>query len=78
MNRNEIERVQEYLRRTFGNPGLSLKTPKKPDQPVEVYMGEEFIGTLYRDEEEGDLSYDFHMTILDVDLPAAAPVSRNR
>jgi uncharacterized protein DUF3126 len=35
---------------------------------VEVYVGDEFIGVIFRDEEDGELSYDFSMAILDFDL----------
>lgn len=73
MNRNEIARVQDYLRRTFGTDRLTVIVPKRAGQPVEVMMGEEFLGVLYRDEEEGEVSYQFQMTILDIDLPPAAP-----
>lgn len=69
MKRSEIARVQEYLRRTFGNKTINVMPPKKAGQPVEVYCGEEFIGVLHRDEEEGEVSFDLHMTILDIDLP---------
>ena len=40
------------------------------DGSVEVYLGEEFIGVIYKDEEEGDISYDFNMSILEIDLPS--------
>ena len=33
-----------------------------------VILGEEFIGVVYRDDEDEDVSYDFHMAILDIDL----------
>lgn len=69
MNRSETARVQEYLQRTFNNTSIAVKPPKKAGQPVEVYCGDEFIGVLHRDEEEGEVSYDLHMTILDLDLP---------
>ncbi|WP_246152066.1 DUF3126 family protein [Roseospira navarrensis] len=70
MNRQECTLVETYLRRTFGNDGITVKAPKKANEPVEVWLDGEFIGTLYRDEEEGEVSYDFNMSILDVDLPA--------
>ena len=35
---------------------------------AEVYISNEFIGTLYRDEDEGEISYDFNMSIIDIDL----------
>jgi len=69
LTRQEIAVVQAYMRRVFSNDGITLTTPKKATDPVEVWLGGEFIGTLYRDEEDGEISYDFNMTILDVDLP---------
>ncbi|EKV27376.1 hypothetical protein C882_1878 [Caenispirillum salinarum AK4] len=69
MTRSEIARVQEYLRITFANPRIVVKPPKKQGQPVEVYCADEFIGVLHRDEDEGEVSYDLHMSILDLDLP---------
>ncbi len=75
MNRNEIARVQDYLRRTFSNDRLTVVAPKRANQPVEVMVGEEFIGVLYRDEEDGEVSYQLQMSILDIDLPPAAPAA---
>ena len=31
-------------------------------------VGEEFVGVIFRDEEDGELSYNFSMAILDFDL----------
>ena len=66
MNRSELLRVESYLRRKFGNNFISLKEQK--DGSCEVELGDEFIGVVYRDDEDDDLSYDFHMAILDIDL----------
>ena len=66
MNRSEMLRVESYLRRKFGNNSISLKEQK--DGSCEVHLGEEFIGVVYRDDEDEDVSYDFHMAILDIDL----------
>ena len=73
MNRNEVARVQSYLRRTFGNNGIEIDMPEKPGQPVEVRVGSEFIGVLYRDDEEGEISYSMMMSILEEDLPPEVP-----
>ena len=35
---------------------------------AEVYLGDEFLGVVFRDEEDGELSYNFSMAILDIDL----------
>lgn len=69
MQTSEIARLQEYLRKTFDNNRFSVKLPKKENAPVEVYIGDEFIGVLHRDEDEGEVSYSFVMSILDMDLP---------
>lgn len=68
MNSGEILRVQAYLRLKFQNEELSLRRSAKDDM-VEVYIGDEFIGTLFRDDDEGDISYAFNMAILEFDLP---------
>jgi hypothetical protein len=34
-----------------------------------VNIGEEFIGVIFKDEEDGEVSYAFQMAILDIDLP---------
>ena len=74
MTRNEIVRVQEYLRRTFANERIALDPPAKPTSGVEVRIGDEFIGVIYRDDEEGEVSYSLNMSILEEDLPPAAAV----
>ena len=71
MTPNEIVRVQDYLRHKFGNDRIAIDQPKKPGAPIEVRIGDEFIGVLYRDEEEGEVSYSLTMSILEEDLRPA-------
>ena len=66
MKRSELLRVEKYLRRKFGNSAIVLKEQK--DGSCEVLIDDEFIGVLFRDEEDGELSYAFNMAILDIDL----------
>ena len=68
MNNDEIIRVQTYLRLKFQNDMLTLKRSGKDDM-IEVFLEDEFIGTLFRDDEEGEISYAFNMAILEFDLP---------
>lgn len=72
MNPSEIKRLQTYLQTKLGNTQLTLAARKEDKTSVEVMLAGEFIGTIYRDEDEGDVSYDFNMAILDIDLPPAA------
>lgn len=64
----EIEKVQKYLRKKFGTEAINLTLSEKAKDQIEVNLGSEFIGTLYKDEEEGEISYAFSMTILQEDL----------
>jgi hypothetical protein len=65
----EIKKLQNYLRIKFGNESFRLVDRIKSTDSVEVYLADEFIGTLYRDDEDGEISYDFNMAILEIDLP---------
>lgn len=69
-NKLEISRLQRYLQEKFSNTNLVLKERKEVVDSVEVTLAGEFIGTIYKDEEDGDVSYDFNMAILEMDLPA--------
>ena len=75
LTRSEIWRVEKYLRNLFRLDTITLvERPKQPDS-VEVMVGGEFIGVVFRDEEDGEISYAFNMAILEMDLPPA-PASR--
>lgn len=73
MKETDIARVQAYLRATLGNDRVRIDVPKKRGASVEVFVGEEFLGTLHRDDEDGEVSFSLHISILDEDLPAVAP-----
>lgn len=68
MNKTDIAKVQNYLRRTFSNTNLRVVARPKKDDSAEVYIGEEFLGVLSIDDEDGDHSFQFQMAILDTDL----------
>lgn len=69
MEPSEIARLQDYLRKTFDNNRIAVRMPRKENAPIEVYIGDEFIAVLHRDEDEGEVSYSMVMSILDMDLP---------
>jgi Protein of unknown function (DUF3126) len=64
----EMRKLESYLRRLFGNTKLRVVPRAKKDDSAEVYVGEEFIGLLFVDDEEDDRSYNFQMAILAADL----------
>jgi hypothetical protein len=63
----ELKKLDAYLKKTL-NPGITVKARPRKDDSAEVYIGDEFLGVIYKDDEDGDLSYNFSMAILDVDL----------
>ncbi len=71
MTRTDMERVEAYLRRLFGCPGVRVVAPAKAGLPAEIAVNNEVIGTLYEDREEGETSYAIHITVLEEDLPPA-------
>ena len=68
MTPQEITKLTAFLRRKFNLPTITVRRRPQKDDSAEVYLGDEFIAVIYRDDEEGELSYNFQMAILDFDL----------
>ncbi|MEP3045771.1 MAG: DUF3126 family protein [Roseibium sp.] len=68
MNPEEIRKLDAYLKSKFELPGLQVRARPKKDDSAEVYIGDEFIGVIFRDDEDEDLSWNFQMAILEIDL----------
>ena len=68
MDVQEIRKIEDYLKKLFGNARIRVVPRPKKEDSAEVYIGEEFVGVLFLDDEEGDRSYNFNMAILDTDL----------
>lgn len=68
MKPDEIAKLTKFLRAKFELASLSVRKRPQKDDSAEVYIGEEFVGVIFRDEEDGELSYNFSMAILDFDL----------
>jgi hypothetical protein len=63
-----VPTLNAFLRRRFGNDKIRVVVrPKKMDS-LEAYIGEEFLGVLFVENEKGRKSYIFEMPILDFDL----------
>lgn len=68
MTRAEIQKLEAYFRKRFKLPTIELRQMPRKEDSVELFIGDEFIGLVYRDDEDGETSYNFSMAILDVDL----------
>jgi hypothetical protein len=64
----EIRKLDVYLKRLFGNAQMRVVPRPKKDDSAEVYIGDEFIGVLFVDDEDDERSYNFQMAILGTDL----------
>jgi hypothetical protein len=64
----EIIKLQTFLQRKFKNNTIDVRPRPKLDDSVEVFIGDESIGLIHVDDEDGDRSYIFNMSILDIDL----------
>ncbi|HLO23128.1 MAG: DUF3126 family protein [Methyloceanibacter sp.] len=68
MTRDEIIKLERYLKKVFRLPVLEVKQRPRKEDSAEVFVGDEFIGVIFRDDEEGETAYQFQMAILDYDL----------
>ena len=68
MDERAIRKIEGHLRGTFANARITLVPRPKQKDSAEVYIGEEFIGVLFLDDEDDDKSYNFTMAILEADL----------
>jgi hypothetical protein len=57
-----------WLRRKFDNENIRVVPRPKKNDSLEAYIGEEFIGVLFIENEKGRRTYIFELPILDVDL----------
>ena len=63
MEKTELDRVQLYLRRLFGNHEIRVTARPQREDLSEVHIGGALIGMLSLDTEDGDRSYNFQAEI---------------
>ena len=68
MDVQDVRKLDTYLKKLFGNARIRVVPRPKKDDSAEVYIGEEFIGVLFVDDEDDDRSFQFQMAILEEDL----------
>ncbi len=68
LKKDELARVQTYLKKTFGAATLEVRPQPKKDDMAEVFINGEFVAALYKEVEDGETSYQLQMAILDMDL----------
>ena len=71
MDVQEVRKLDAYLKKLFGNARIRVVPRPKKEDSAEVYVGDEFIGVLFIDDEDDERSYNFQMAILAADLDAS-------
>ncbi len=65
---DRLKRLDAYLKRKFDNAAIRVVPRAKKRDLLEIYVGEEFIGVLFVDDEKRPGAYILEMPILDMDL----------
>ncbi|MBL8589654.1 MAG: DUF3126 family protein [Methylobacteriaceae bacterium] len=63
MDKTELKKLQEFLRRSFGSPDIRVAPDPKNVERALVQLGERKIGSIDVDDEDGDRSFAFEMTM---------------
>jgi hypothetical protein len=69
MNKAEILKLREFLRRSFGAPTIQVAPNSRSGEAADVSLGERKLGTITVDDEDGDRSFAFEMKV-----PVGRPV----
>jgi Protein of unknown function (DUF3126) len=69
MDKTEIVKLREFLRRSFGAPTLQVAPNSRSAEAADVSLGERKLGTITVDDEDGDRSFAFAMKV-----PVGRPV----
>ncbi len=64
----EIKSLEKYLRKTFDLEAIEVRKRARKQDSVEVFVKEEFVGVIYKDDEDNEVTYQFQMAILADDL----------
>ena len=69
MDKVELQKLQEFLRKSLSSPGIKVTPAKRNPDDADVHLGERKIGSISVDDEDGDRSFSFEMK-----LPVERPV----
>ena len=68
MDRITIKKIENFFKQKFNNKKIKIEGRANKTDSAEVLIDDEFIGVIFEDNEDGDMCYQFNMTILNEDL----------
>lgn len=66
--KDEAAKLQRYLRKLLRSDTIRVTPHPKKKDLAELYIGDEFLAPIYREAEDGEVSYQLQMAILSEDL----------
>ncbi len=63
MDKAEIQKLREFLRKSFSAPTIQVTPSSKSAEMADVSLGERKIGKITVDDEDGDRSFAFEMPV---------------
>jgi Protein of unknown function (DUF3126) len=63
MEKAELTKLREYLRRSFGSAGINVQPHSRKEDAAEVTLGDAKLGDIIVDDEDGDRSFFFEMKV---------------
>ena len=68
MDRITLKKIENFFKQKFNNKKIKIEGRTNKDDSADVLIEDEFIGVVFEDNEDGDICYQFNMTILSEDL----------
>ena len=68
MDRIILKKIENFFKQKFNNKTIKIEGRANKNDSAEVLIDDEFIGVIFEDNEDGEMCYQFNMTILSEDL----------
>ena len=68
MDRITLKKIESFFKQKFKNKNIKIEGRVNKNDSADVLIDDEFIGVVFEDKEDGDICYQFNMTILSEDL----------
>ena len=68
MDRITLKKIENFFKQKFNNKKIKIEGRANKNDSADVLIDDEFIGVIFEDNEDGDMCFQFNMTILNEDL----------
>ena len=68
MDRITLKKIENFFKQKFNSKKIKIEGRANKTDSAEVLIDDEFIGVVFEDNEDGDMCFQFNMTILSEDL----------